>query len=127
MYCKCHHVFVFLHPYHMSNFSFQIKNFTSPIVIPPHETDSSLSLLFTPSDTLSSLSTMLRLGTNASLFTIPVHAYTGKLKVSTHFFKVIHVYAGCSQNHRPQDEKTKTAPPPHPHISPKLSDSDFVI
>lgn len=60
----------------------QIKNFSSPIVIPPHETDSSLSLAFTPSDTLTSLSTMLRLGTNASLFTIPVHAYTGKLKVS---------------------------------------------
>ncbi|PIK44908.1 putative transmembrane protein [Apostichopus japonicus] len=60
--------------------TFEIKNFSSPIVIPPHETDSSLSLAFTPSDTLTSLSTMLRLGTNASLFTIPVHAYTGKLK-----------------------------------------------
>jgi len=50
-------------------------------MVPPGKLISPLSLNFHANDPMLSLSTVLRLYTNASIFTIPVHCYNGKLKV----------------------------------------------
>ncbi|XP_033110665.1 transmembrane protein 131-like [Anneissia japonica] len=59
---------------------FKIENFEDTISIPPQETDTSVSLRFLPEATNYPMSSILRLGTNASVFTAPVISYTGKLK-----------------------------------------------
>jgi len=59
---------------------FQINNFTKGIMIPSGKLVSPLSISFTANVSDLHLSTVLRLYTNASIFTIPVHCYNGKLK-----------------------------------------------
>ena len=60
----------------------QIENFTNPTIVQPGKLVSPLSIRYENSQSDLVLSTTLRLYTNASIFTIPVHSYTGKLKVS---------------------------------------------
>ena len=50
-------------------------------MVPPGKLISPLSLNFHANNSMLSLSTVLRLYTNASIFTIPVHCYNGKLQV----------------------------------------------
>lgn len=59
---------------------FTIVNFSPVIMVPPGKLVSPLSLNFHTNDPMLSISTVLRLYTNASIFTIPVHCYNGKLK-----------------------------------------------
>ncbi|XP_070552188.1 transmembrane protein 131-like isoform X2 [Ptychodera flava] len=62
---------------------FSIEKFSGPIFIAPDESDSSLKVLFNSSASLR-LSTVLRLNTNASSFTIPLHCYNGTLQYIVH-------------------------------------------
>ncbi|XP_057312609.1 transmembrane protein 131-like isoform X2 [Hydractinia symbiolongicarpus] len=59
---------------------FSILNFSKAIMVPPGKLISPLSLTFQANESELSFSTVLRLYTNASIFTIPVHCYNGKLK-----------------------------------------------
>ncbi|XP_038063228.1 transmembrane protein 131-like [Patiria miniata] len=63
---------------------FKVTGFEEAVVIKPQETDSSLSIVFSPNASTTSLLTSLRLGSNASVFSMGVHVYTGKLQYSIH-------------------------------------------
>ncbi|XP_072040458.1 transmembrane protein 131-like isoform X2 [Amphiura filiformis] len=63
---------------------FRLSNFGDPFEIQPQKSDSSVNIVFSPNETMTTLSTDLLLTTNASVFTVPVHAYTGRLKFSAH-------------------------------------------
>eukprot|EP00795_Rhopilema_esculentum_P000911 gene911-10667_t len=62
------------------NHIFGIENFINPTVVSPGKLVSPLSIKYMNNQSDLVLSTTLRLYTNASIFTIPVHSYTGKLK-----------------------------------------------
>merc|ERR1712226_504358 len=59
---------------------FSIVNFSKAIMVPPGKLVSPLSLYFHANKSQLSFSTVLRLYTNASIFTIPVQRYNGKIK-----------------------------------------------
>ncbi|XP_071949675.1 transmembrane protein 131-like [Antedon mediterranea] len=59
---------------------FKIENFNDTISIPPQLMDTSVSLRFLPEASDKPMSSILRLSTNASVFTAPVISYSGKLK-----------------------------------------------
>ena len=60
-------------------------NVSLPVSITPQETYSDLVLRFNPANASQPVSATLKLNTNASVFTVPIYAYTGKLKVSSVF------------------------------------------
>lgn len=60
---------------------FQAQNFSSPIVIAPHESRYIFSLLFRPVRPSIHIDGNILLITNASKFHLPVRAYTGFLEV----------------------------------------------
>eukprot|EP00118_Oscarella_pearsei_P015669 m.142894 g.142894 ORF g.142894 m.142894 type:complete len:1873 (+) comp38370_c0_seq35:509-6127(+) len=59
---------------------FQVVDFHKPKVLYPGVTASPVSVNFTANSSDHELTTILRLFTNASAFTVPIHAYDGKLK-----------------------------------------------
>ncbi|XP_032238964.2 transmembrane protein 131 isoform X2 [Nematostella vectensis] len=59
---------------------FSIVNFTKPALIKPHQTATPFYVHFVANGSDTSLSTILRVYTNASIFTIPIHCYDGKIK-----------------------------------------------
>ncbi|XP_022100300.1 transmembrane protein 131-like isoform X2 [Acanthaster planci] len=63
---------------------FKVTGFNEALIIQPQTTDSSLSIVFSPNTSTTSLQTFLRLGSNASVFSMGIHVYTGKLKYSVH-------------------------------------------
>ena len=52
-----------------------------PVIIPSGATVSPLSVRFSANSSDTEISTVLRLFTNASVFTVPVYTYSGQLKV----------------------------------------------
>jgi hypothetical protein len=58
----------------------EVIKFTSPVIIPPGATVSPLSVQFLANSSGTEISTVLRLFTNASVFTVPVYTYSGQLK-----------------------------------------------
>jgi len=58
---------------------FSIEDFSNPTVVSPGKLLSPLSIRYANNQSDLVLSTTLRLYTNASIFTIPLHTYTGKL------------------------------------------------
>lgn len=63
----------------------QIANFTKPAMIPPQSTVTPFYVQFLANGSDMAFSTILRVYTNASIFTLPIHCYDGKLKVSRVF------------------------------------------
>ncbi|XP_071504186.1 transmembrane protein 131-like, partial [Diadema antillarum] len=61
---------------------FTVKNISLPVSIMPQETFSDLVLRFNPANASQPVSATLKLSTNASVFTVPIYAYTGRLKFS---------------------------------------------
>uniref|UniRef100_A0AAQ5YMV2 Transmembrane protein 131 n=1 Tax=Amphiprion ocellaris TaxID=80972 RepID=A0AAQ5YMV2_AMPOC len=61
-------------------FLFQVQNFSTPIIIPPHESRYMFSLLFRPVRPSIHIDSNILLITNASKFHLPVRAYTGFLE-----------------------------------------------
>nr|XP_046247715.1 transmembrane protein 131 [Scatophagus argus] len=59
---------------------FNVQNFSSPIIIPPHESRYIFSLLFRPVRPSIHIDSNILLITNASKFHLPVRAYTGFLE-----------------------------------------------
>ncbi|XP_041456206.1 transmembrane protein 131-like isoform X2 [Lytechinus variegatus] len=59
---------------------FSVMNVSLPVSITPQETYSDLVLRFNPANASQPVSATLKLNTNASVFTVPIYAYTGKLK-----------------------------------------------
>ncbi|XP_047126881.1 transmembrane protein 131 isoform X1 [Hydra vulgaris] len=59
---------------------FYISNFEPPVLIPPGILLSPLTINFIANHSSLSISSVLRLYTNASIFTIPVSCYNGKLE-----------------------------------------------
>ena len=63
-------------------FSEQVVNFSKPVRIPPENTVAPFYIQFIANGSDIAFSTVLRVYTNASIFTVPIHCYNGKLKVS---------------------------------------------
>eukprot|EP00057_Strongylocentrotus_purpuratus_P022121 XP_011676595.1 PREDICTED: transmembrane protein 131 isoform X5 [Strongylocentrotus purpuratus] len=61
---------------------FSVMNVSLPVSITPQQTYSDLVLRFNPANASQPVSATLKLNTNASVFTVPIYAYTGKLKFS---------------------------------------------
>ncbi|KAF5894648.1 transmembrane protein, partial [Clarias magur] len=59
---------------------FNVHNFTTPVLIPPHESRYIFSLLFRPVRPSIHIDSNILLVTNASKFHLPVRAYTGFLE-----------------------------------------------
>lgn len=59
----------------------QVHNFSTPVLIPPHESRYIFSLLFRPVRPSIHIDSNILLITNASKFHLPVRAYTGFLEV----------------------------------------------
>uniref|UniRef100_A0AAQ5XMF4 Transmembrane protein 131 n=1 Tax=Amphiprion ocellaris TaxID=80972 RepID=A0AAQ5XMF4_AMPOC len=59
---------------------FNVQNFSTPIIIPPHESRYMFSLLFRPVRPSIHIDSNILLITNASKFHLPVRAYTGFLE-----------------------------------------------
>ena len=64
-------------------FCLQIVNFTKPAMIPPQSTVTPFFVQFLANGSDMAFSTILRVYTNASIFTVPIHCFDGKLKVSS--------------------------------------------
>ncbi|XP_071786597.1 transmembrane protein 131-like [Asterias amurensis] len=62
----------------------KVSGFDEVLTIKPQETDSSLSIIFSPNASTKPIETTLRLGTNASMFSMGIHVYTGNLQYSIH-------------------------------------------
>jgi len=62
-------------------FFLQVHNFSTPVLIPPHESRYIFSLLFRPVRPSIHIDSNILLITNASKFHLPVRAYTGFLEV----------------------------------------------
>ena len=63
-------------------FDLQIVNFSKPAMIPPQSTVTPFFVRFLANASDLAFSTILRVYTNASIFTVPIHCFDGKLKVS---------------------------------------------
>ncbi|XP_031551127.1 transmembrane protein 131-like, partial [Actinia tenebrosa] len=59
---------------------FSIINFTKPAMISPQKTSTPFYVQFLANGSDTAFSTILRVYTNASIFTIPIHCYDGKVK-----------------------------------------------
>ena len=59
----------------------QIVNFTKPAMIPPQSTVAPFFVHFLANTSDVAFSTILRVYTNASIFTVPIHCFNGKLQV----------------------------------------------
>lgn len=59
---------------------FSIVNFTKPARIPPQRTVTPFYVQFLANGSDIAFSTILRVYTNASIFTVPIHCFDGKLK-----------------------------------------------
>lgn len=79
--CTDNHMTPFFFSLFSSFFPFQVQNFSSPIVIAPHESRYIFSLLFRPVRPSIHIDSNILLITNASKFHLPVRAYTGFLEV----------------------------------------------
>ncbi|KAK2556050.1 Transmembrane protein 131 [Acropora cervicornis] len=59
---------------------FSVVNFSKPVRIPPEDTVAPFYIQFIANGSDKAFSTVLRVYTNASIFTVPIHCYNGKLK-----------------------------------------------
>ena len=59
----------------------QIVNFTKPALIAPQKTLTPFFVQFQANGSDVAFSTILRVYTNASIFTVPIYCYDGKVKV----------------------------------------------
>lgn len=83
---SCHsRTFVYnsVHEWWLFCFCLQIVNFTKPAMIPPQSTVTPFFVQFLANGSDMAFSTILRVYTNASIFTVPIHCFDGKLKVSS--------------------------------------------
>ena len=69
-------------------------------MIPPRSTVTPFFVQFLANGSDMAFSTILRVYTNASIFTVPIHCFDGKLKVSTYVAFRNHV---CTCTFRPQN------------------------
>lgn len=81
----------------------QVQNFSTPILIPAHDSRNVFSLLFRPVRPSIHIDSNILLITNASKFHLPVRAYTGFLEVSLCLSSsfTISNYSCCSLVHTP--------------------------